>query len=290
MKKILVGIGIVLGVVILAVVALVLFGQIKLNSARNFVHDFPKTHVTSDSADIILGERIVTVRNGCIHCHDADMGGMLFINDPMMGQIGGGNLTPTLLSDWTDDEIATAIRSGINREGKPLVFMPSHEFQYLSTGDIAAVVAYLRTLPPLDRPNPEISIGMMGKILYGLGQFPTLVPAASLVKTDLPEIEKPEEAATMEFGKYLVNTSCTGCHREKLEGGPITGAPPTWPPASGLSNMQARAYTEAGFINALRLGVRPDGTNLKEPMIGSTARLMTDVELVAMWRYIETVK
>src|SRR5688572_29955695 len=182
MKKILVGIGVLVGVVILAVAVLVLVGHVKLTNARNAVHDFPATHVTIDSADIALGERIVTVRNGCIHCHDADMGGMLFIDDPMMGKIGGGNLTPVALSEWTDDQIATAVRSGINRDGKPLVFMPSHEFQYLAVDDISAVVAYLRTLPPIDRANPDISIGMMGKILYGLGQFPTLVPAATLVK------------------------------------------------------------------------------------------------------------
>lgn len=43
--------------------------------------------------------------------------------------------------------------------------------------DLAALIAYLRTVPAVEKPNRPISIGPLAKILYFFGKLPTLVPA-----------------------------------------------------------------------------------------------------------------
>ncbi|MEZ5904068.1 MAG: c-type cytochrome [Geminicoccaceae bacterium] len=61
------------------------------------------------------------------------------------------NLTPTGLGDWSDAEIARAIREGVSRDDRPL--MPPMAFAYyknISEPDMAAIIAYLRSLPPME--------------------------------------------------------------------------------------------------------------------------------------------
>jgi mono/diheme cytochrome c family protein len=161
------------------------------------------------------------------------------------------------------------------------------EYQFLSKSDISALIAYLRSVPAIDQESPKISVGPMSKILYGLGELPNLVASNNFIDPTL-DIPKPEEGNTAEFGKYIVNSSCAGCHRFDLSGGNIPGAPPDWPSAPPLNNLVAIGYTADKFSATLRGGVKPDGTNLKLPMAGSTARLMTDDELGAIWKYLES--
>ena len=55
------------------------------------------------------------------------------------------------LGAWTDDQIKRAIAQGISRDGRKL--QPPMPFAYyakLSPSDLDAIVAYLRTLPPLE--------------------------------------------------------------------------------------------------------------------------------------------
>ena len=97
------------------------------------------------------------------------------------------------------------------------------------------------------------------------------------------------EGNTLEFGEYMAKTSCIGCHRFDLTGGKIPGAPPDWPPASSLNDLKTKGYTAEIFPQVLRTGVKPDGSNLKLPMAASTARIMTNDELGALWKYLESL-
>ena len=287
MKRLLKILGIVIGPIGLVIVALVLYGQMRFNSDIGKVQNQPALGIVADTSNVKLGERIATIRNGCIHCHGADLGGFTFIDDPMMGSMSGANITPAKLKDRTDEEIARAIKYGLNRENKSLIFMPSFEYQYLSNSDIASLIAYIRSVPAVEKDSPKISIGPMAKILFGLGKMPNLVAANELIDPSI-NIQKPAEENTVEFGKYMVNSGCIGCHRMDLTGGTIPGAPPDWPPASALNDLKSKGYTAEKFPQVLRSGVKPDGTNLKLPMVASTARLMTDDELGAIWKYLES--
>ena len=70
------------------------------------------------------------------------------------------NLTPdkeTGLGSWTEDEFATALRSGRHRgRGRPILPpMPWPAFGTLTDADVAAIFAYLRTIPPIVNRVPE---------------------------------------------------------------------------------------------------------------------------------------
>ena len=96
----------------------------------------------------------------------------------------------------------------------------------------------------------------------------------------------------MEFGEHLAGI-CTGCHRENLAGGPIAAGDPSWAPARNLTphsdGLAGWIYEQ--FIAAMRDGIRPDGTELLMPMslMLPYARRMTDVEMEALWTYLQSV-
>ena len=68
------------------------------------------------------------------------------------------NLTPdpeTGIGTWTDDMLARAIREGISHDGRTLFpIMPYQKFRHLSDEDLASIVVYLRSLPPIRNPLP----------------------------------------------------------------------------------------------------------------------------------------
>jgi mono/diheme cytochrome c family protein len=97
---------------------------------------------------------------------------------------------------------------------------------------------------------------------------------------------------TVEFGRHLAGP-CMGCHGPDLAGGPIAGGDPAWVPARNLTPDPTglAGWTYAQFEAALRRSVRPDGTALQAPMtfLRPLAERMTDVELQALWLYLQSV-
>jgi mono/diheme cytochrome c family protein len=77
---------------------------------------------------------------------------------PGLGAFVGRNLTPdkeTGLGDWTDDQIISAITAGVRPDGRRLApIMPWQGLSHLSSDDAHAIVAYLRSLPPIKNAVP----------------------------------------------------------------------------------------------------------------------------------------
>ena len=75
------------------------------------------------------------------------------------GNISAPNLTPdpeTGSGRWTDDQIARAIREGVKHDDTILFpMMPYGEYKTLSDEDLASVVVYLRSIPPVRNPLPR---------------------------------------------------------------------------------------------------------------------------------------
>jgi mono/diheme cytochrome c family protein len=77
---------------------------------------------------------------------------------------GGVLYPPNLTSDadtglgqWSDAQIAAAIRQGVGRDGRALVpIMPWPSYSALTPEDTAALIAYLRTVPPVRQPGPRL--------------------------------------------------------------------------------------------------------------------------------------
>jgi len=174
--------------------------------------------------DVAVGERIARIRGGCVDCHGEDFAGKTIINDGAMGSISGANITPSKLSSWSDSQIASAIHSCVRPDGSPLFFMPCMDFVKLSGDDLASLVAYLRTVPSVDRADAPQKLGPFARILVASRQIPNAYSAED-IDHQAPLGTKPAEGPTREFGQYLAH-ACVGCHGPAFKGGPIKGAPP----------------------------------------------------------------
>ena len=283
------------GLLVLVVVA---YGTIHLLSVRraNAAVMVP-THFASavdlaDSALIAEGARLAQVR-GCVECHNANLGGKLFINEPVIGVIYAPNLTRgdgARGAEMTPEDWELAVRHGVRRDGRKLAVMPSPEFAELTDHDLSAIIAYARSVEPVaSDPMPLPKLGPMGRALYLAGQLPAY-PADDMEHRTTHEATITPEVS-VEFGRYIVR-SCTGCHGPNYSGGKIPGMPPTAPAAANLTpdSTGIGSWTEADFILALREGVRPDGRKLDQQFMPvPLTKQMTDTELKAAFMYLRTV-
>lgn len=242
-------------------------------------------------ADARLGAHLARVR-GCVDCHGEDGSGQVVIDEPALAVLWSTNLTPgeSGIGEYTERDWDRAVRHGVAPSGKALIFMPSHEFWTLSDEDLLALLAYYRSLPPMDAVRPEPRVGPLGRVLYLAGKLP-LVPA-ELVDHAAERPPVPELAATASYGAYLA-TGCTGCHGPGLSGGRIPGGPPDWPAAANLTPDRETGigdWSLTDFARALRKGIRPDGTTLDPAMPIGATRHLTDVEMEALYRYLESLE
>ena len=236
--------------------------------------------------DVALGKRIYTVRNGCIDCHGEHLAGAIIMDEPAMGNIHSANISN--LKDWTDDEIAGAIRYGIHKSGRSLRFVPSFDFEGLSKEDIASVIKYIRSVTPVEKPSHENTFGPVAKFLSVFGQMPVMFPALIVDQTK-GFAEKPVEAPTAEFGKYLVN-SCTGCHGRELRGGKIPGGDPSWPVASNIRFGKASGMTEKEFSKIISTGIaKSTNKKVRLPMPISALQAMNELEKKSIWLYLSSL-
>ena len=141
--------------------------QIPLNGYGPMVTTVPD--VPKDDPDK-YGEYLAGPVGHCMDCHTTYVMGQID-----MAQLGRGgnvysrpfiydwaavsaNVTPhpeAGLGNWTDAEIKRAITQGISRNGRVLMpFMPYGLYAKMQESDLDAVVAYLRSIPPLGPAAP----------------------------------------------------------------------------------------------------------------------------------------
>jgi mono/diheme cytochrome c family protein len=282
----------VLGLVALLVVAVTaVYGTSQYRMNRSYAFTGGELVVPSDEATIERGHHLFVTR-GCVDCHAHDLGGELIVDDPLAGRISGTNLTRGaggVADRYTDAAWATAIRHGIRPDGKPLLFMPSYEYYPLSDEDVAALIAYIKSIDPVDRETPRHRVGPLGRALYLAGQMPLV--SAEMIDHSAVRPPAPPEGATIEYGGYLA-TGCIGCHGPGYSGGRIPGTPPSFPIVTNITPDEETGigrWTENDFFRALRDGVRPDGSELDPFMPVQNTRVMTDDEIRALWLYLQTV-
>lgn len=233
-----------------------------------------------------LGENIAH----CAGCHYPDLGGGEFINEPAFAVLPAPNLTTGeggVGAAYGPDELERAIRHGVAADGRGLFAMPSHYYAHMSDADVAAIVAWVRTRPAIDRDVGERKLGPIGGILAGLGQLHT---APAMIDHAAVGGAAPAEGPTAEYGEYLVTIAvCGDCHGETLEGRqPGEKGPPPGPnltPANG----GAGSWPLEAFRHTLREGETPDGRRLDaKQMPWPTYGRMSDVELEAIWLHLRS--
>lgn len=243
--------------------------------------------VSEDAATVVRGEHIATVR-GCVECHGAGFSGNVVVDQPIIGRMAGPNLTlggrgaELEPSDWE-----RAVRHGVRRDGKPLLFMPAAEFTVLTDDDLSAIIAYARSVPRVRQAQPASYAGPMLRTMYVAGKVKLL--SAEEIDHARPHERRLVAEPTAAYGKYLAS-GCTGCHGEGFSGGKIPGAPPDWGPAANITPVGIGRWSQADFARALREGRRPDGTAIDSSLMPiRLLRHMDDTELAALYAYLRTV-
>ena len=286
----------IVGLLVIAAGTIYAISEIRIAKVYD---DVKLTSISIPATDDLLalekGKHLATAVLKCTECHGDHFGGKTMLNEPStIGVLAGSNLTTGkggIGKSYTTEDWIRAIRYGLAPDRHALMVMPSNGFYHLSDGDLGAIVAYIKSQPPVDSDSiPTKSLGPLGRALFVFGVLP-LFPADEIDRS-VERRETPPPGVTVEYGKHLAEMSgCTECHGPQLSGGKIPGAPPDFPPSTNITPDKATGignWTEADFYKALRTGRRPDGTEINPIMPWKYIGQMTDDELRAIYMYIQT--
>lgn len=291
MRRILKWAGIVVGglvgLILITIVVLYFVGTAKIN--RTFQVRVAEVVIPTDQAAIERGEHFLEAVAFCQKCHTQNLGGEV-VSDDLFGVYAPRNLTSGrggIGETFNDIDYVRAIRHGIGRDGKTLLFMPTEIYSEISDADLGAIIAYLKSLPPVDNELPDTSLSVITRILTGVNSSGL---SASLIVHDAPRPAEPVPGVTREYGEYLA-FSCSRCHGDNLAGGTVGGFEPDAPKAPNITPGGAPGnWNQAQFVSTMRTGVTPSGRVLDpEFMPWLYFTKMTDDELNAVWLYLESL-
>ena len=293
MKRILKWIGIVLGslvgVLIVACLVLYVMGNIRINK----VYKFPASNIVlpTDPASLEYGKH--RVESLCAGCHGADLSGQeKWFNGGPLGTIDTANLTAGeggIGQEYTSTEdYVLAIRHGVDPEGKPIYMPAVVSTAHLSDKDLGAVIAYLKTVPPVNHKTNGKQFTPLANILFAAGVFGKLPVEAVSHAT---QVSAPQAGASVEYGEYLVNINdCHICHGPTLAGAKnpdptIKNISPNLTPGGEVG-----LWSEKQFIETIRTGVTPGGHALDpELMPWKYYRMFYNDELKAIYMYLHSL-
>jgi len=290
-RVLVVALGVLAAVLVVAVGTVYALSSRRINRTYPIPRDAPLA-IPTDSASVARGRHLAMAVASCTLCHGLDLGGTVIGEEGPLGVVAGPNLTRGrggLGATFTDADWVRAIRYGVHRDSTSLIVMPSEVFTHFTDRDLAALIAYLKQLPPVDREVPRSRFGPMGRALLAAGKFNILVAPKTPRVASRPVVA---QGPTAEYGRYLADVSgCHGCHGYGLSGGRVAG-PPGIPLASNLTPAgRIASWTEVDFTRALRTGRRPDGTMIDDFMPWRVVfSHMTDEEARALWLYLRTAR
>ena len=264
----------------------------QFDASMDKVYDVPVPSIvlSTDATVIARGKHLVESAAACAasSCHGRDLGGGKPIVMGPVGTFSAPNITGANLgAAYSDGQLARLITHGVKSDGRSVRFMPVQDFSWFPDSDVTAIISYLRTVPPVDRPNEPTVVKTLGKVLDRRNAFP--LDIARRLENAKPEIV-PEPAPTAAYGAFVTRL-CTGCHGEGLSGGPLPGAPPSIPTPLNLTPDATglKDWTFEDFDRVMRQAVRKNGKPLNPFMPLESWLKIDDVEMHAMWAYLRTL-
>lgn len=277
------------GIAVIAAVAVFVITSNRLN--RRFAVTPPALTVPTDPAAIERGRHLVQAVVKCVDCHGENLAGRVFLDVPPF-RIVTANLTRGqggVAAQYSDEDWVRSLRHGVTNSGRGLLVMPARELIDLEAEDLAAVIAYVKSVPAVDNILPPTQLRFLGRMLLLIGALP--LPDANTIDHAKPFPTPIPRAVSVEYGRYLATVGgCVGCHGPNLSGGRVPGVPPDFPPAANITPAgPIGQWTEADFFKALREGKRPNGAAINPFMPWQASGKMTDDEIRAVWQFLRFV-
>jgi mono/diheme cytochrome c family protein len=266
----------------------------------------PPAAAAQSAADIARGRYIFGATGGC-GCHTVpgqpvNAGGRRY--DGPFGTVYSSNITPdpkTGIGTWTDEQIITATRLGRRPNGERLIPVhPYPSFNGMAEEDLRALVAYLRSLPPVHRPNQpkRITVPLFERVF-----LPTWL--AAFAPRETPPAKAPTDGLAR--GEYLVRAvgHCGECHTPRgvtqaLDNSRFLAGNPVGPEDSKVPNITPDPQTGLTWsveeiAHYLGTGNRPDGDVagglMGEVIEGTTAgyKDLMRADLLAIAQYLKSI-
>ena len=246
---------------------------------------------------------LILAAAGCASCHkgpdDESDGPPVLAGGQAFPSPFGTFYAPNVSSDpvqgigaWTDDELAHAIRAGVSPDGRYYYpVFPTHAYAKMTDGDLADLIAHLRTLPPSEATTLPHEVGFPATIRRGLAVWRAMFAQEGWVLDagDDPQLER---------GRYLVEAlgHCAECHTPRNAlGGLQTGA---WMAGAEIYGKdggrtpgittEALGWSESDITAYLETGLTPEFDSAGGKMvdvIDNTAQL-SDADRAAIAAYL----
>jgi len=256
---------------------------------------------------VARGKYVFGAANGCT-CHtepgkELNAGGRKY--DGPFGTVYSTNITPdrqTGIGNWTDEQIITAIRLGRRPNGERLIPVhPYPVFNGMAEEDLRALVAYLRTVPPVNRPKQptRITIPLFDSVF---------LPAwlAAFAPKETPPPSAPTSGVVR--SEYLVRAAshCGECHTPRgmtyaTDNSRFLAGNPKGPDGDEVPNITPDKdngigdWSEEQIAEFLGGGKKPNGDSagglMAEAIKGTSAgyKDLTKADRLAIARYLKTV-
>lgn len=300
------------GVAVLIVAFLIYF-----NSAYPDVNPPTNEKVEITPARLARGEYLAKHVTICMDCHSErdwskfsgppkpetwGMGGDKFSEEiGFPGTLYAKNITPAGIGDWTDGELIRAITCGVNKNGDAFFpLMPYLNYNHLTKEDLYSIVAYIRSLQPIEN---EVSEGSLN--------FPLNFIVKTLPPKSFNPSPEPDKNDPVKYGEYITKiAACFDCHTQQVKGeyimekayaggsefnfpgGVVRSSNLTPDVATGIGN-----WTKDQFIARFKI-MNPDSnviastsmTDFNTAMPWTMYAGMTDEDLGSIYEYLRTVK
>jgi mono/diheme cytochrome c family protein len=217
------------------------------------------------------GEHIARI-TGCSDCHGGDFEGQRMRVAGML-QIWSSNLR-SAVTTMSDGEFERAVRHGISPDATSLWGMPSLDDMYMSETDVAALLAYLRSLGPAGTPRPAPVWDWRARLALLDGR---LVPSVLETRNAPSSLDM---GPRYDGGRYLARIACSECHGTDLEG----ASEPGIPDLDMISH-----YSRPAFFNLLRRGLGANGRRVPAMRRLAVLRfhVLADFEIMALYDYLD---